>query len=92
MMAIAEEKVSDQVSRAHELGDLARYGLLDLRTELPLVTGNVRPQETNGEKVLISRGAACLSGQEMAEGLLMKYPRLGIHEIAHVVPSFPVTG
>jgi hypothetical protein len=74
MMAIAEEKVSDQVSRAHELGDLARYGLLDLRTELPLVTGNVRPQETNGEKVLISRGAACLSGQEMAEGLLMKYP------------------
>ena len=87
MMAIADDSCPTKSVRPHELGDLLRDRPLDL-LQLPAIVGDVRAQQADREEVLVSSGAARLTGQQMAERLLMKYPRLGIHEFAHEVPPF----
>src|SRR5690242_21599385 len=81
-------ELADQVGGPHELGNLLRERSFDLGADRFAIAGKVRAQHADRKEVLVSRRTSRLASQQVAEAVLMKYPGLGIHELAHVsLPS-----
>src|SRR5215469_8651114 len=73
--------VGDHVSGAEELRDLASHRLP--HRLIGIGRRAVRPDQTDGEKVLVARGAGGFTREELMKGLLAEHPAGWIHEIGH---------